>query len=187
MSKTALILLVEGFEEIEAICPIDLLRRADVNCTIASTEDTLLVTGRDGIKVKADALLESVIDKDFDSIIVPGGPGYKRMRKDARVIALLKQHAAKGGITGAICAAPTVLSDAGILKGKQYTSHPSVIDDLQDPVTNQAVVVDGDTITSKGAGTATEFSLALVTKLMGREKAEEIAESICFPRQREET
>jgi 4-methyl-5(b-hydroxyethyl)-thiazole monophosphate biosynthesis len=187
MNKTALILLVEGFEEIEAICPIDLLRRAEVNCTIASTEDTLLVTGRDGIIVKADVLLESIIDKDFDSIIVPGGPGYKRMRKDDRVMALLKQHAAKGRITGAICAAPTLLSDAGLLNGKRYTSHPSVVDDLQDPVSNQAVVVDGDIITSRGAGTATEFALALVAKLTGKEKAEKIAESICFPHQRVET
>jgi len=100
---------------------------------------------------------------------VAGGSGYKRMRKDALVIALLKQHAAKGDITGTICAAPTILSDAGILNRKQYTSHPSVIDDLEDLVSNQAVVVDGETITSKGAGTATEFSLALVVKLRGRE------------------
>ena len=90
------------------------------------------------------------------------------MRKNARVIALLKQHAAKGGVTGAICAPPTILSDAGILNGKQYTSHPSVIDDLQNPVSNQAVVVDGETITSKGAGTTTEFSLALVAKFRER-------------------
>ena len=109
------------------------------------------------------------------------------MRKDARVIALLKQHAAKGGVTDAICVPPTILSDAGILNCKYYTPDPSVIDDLQDPVSNQAVVVDGETITSKGAGTTTEFSLALVAKFRGREKAEEIANSIYFPHQRVET
>ena len=183
MNKTALILLVEGFEEIEAISPIDLLRRAGVDCTIASIENTLLVTGRDGIIVKADTLLASLADIEFDALILPGGPGTIRMRKDERVISLIKKHVAKGRITGAICAAPTILNDAGILSGKQYTAHPSVIDELENAISDQSVVVDGEMITSRGAGTATAFALTLVSKLMGNDKAKEIADSICYDSQ----
>ncbi len=183
MNKSALILLVNGFEEIEAISPIDLLRRAGVTCTVASIEDSTLVTGRDGITLQADILLNSILEQNFDALILPGGPGHERMRKDKRVIDLVKKHVAQGRITGAICAAPTILYEAGTLEDKKYTSHPSVMDELADAITDQAVVIDGEIITSRGAGTATAFALALVSRLTGSDKAKEIADSICYDSQ----
>lgn len=177
MSKRVLCLLSPGFEEIEAVTPIDLLRRADVEVTVAALGETLSVTGRSGIILQADVLLSQVNGRDFDLLFLPGGPGVKGMREDGRPAALARTFAAEGKTVTAICAAPTILHDAGLLAGKAFTAHFSVREELSGAREGR-VVTDGGVITSRGAGTALDFGLELLRELCGPEKAEEVARSI---------
>jgi len=176
---TALVLLAEGVEEIEAVTPIDLLRRAGVDVTLASLSDQPHVTGRCGITMHADAALSEIGGNLFDLLFLPGGPGVKNLRADRRVDAVVRAHAAAGKWVAAICAAPTVLNAAGLLDGRRYTAHFSVAGELPHILAEQRVVVDGNILTSRGAGTALDFGLLLVEKLVSVEKAQEIARSIC--------
>jgi protein deglycase len=175
---TALVILAESFEEIEAVAVIDILRRADVECTVAAQHDAKFVTGKMGIQIVADELLSEIGDKCFDLLVLPGGPGVRHLRKDDVVLKLARKQAASSGWLAAICAAPTVLHDADVLNGRRYTAHPSVASELT-AIANQAVVCDGNIITSRGAGTAVAFALELVGQVCGKEKAEEIRQAIC--------
>jgi 4-methyl-5(b-hydroxyethyl)-thiazole monophosphate biosynthesis len=177
MSKTALVVIGEGFEEIEAISPIDILRRAEVDVCVAGLTG-LSVKGRSNITVAADALLEDVHTKEYDCVVIPGGPGTKAIREDARVLELIKKHHAAGKLVCAICAAPTVLNAAGVL-GSKYTAHASVGDVLKDILPDK-VVVDGKIITSTGAGTSVDFGLCIVKELVGQDKSDAIAKAIAF-------
>ncbi|MGC6424917.1 MAG: DJ-1 family glyoxalase III [Lentimonas sp.] len=180
MSLRALILLHPGFEEIEAITPIDLLSRADIEVTQATVSEELEVMGRSGITLKATGTLQAVMGDTFDLLIVPGGPGIQKLRGNTAIYELLRRHAEKSKLIGCICAAPLLLKDAGLLGGKNFTAHPSTEVELPE-VTEQAVVFDGNLTTSRGAGAATEFALALVQKLCGYRHARQIADSICWP------
>lgn len=176
---TVLALLAEGFEEIEATTPIDLLRRAGAEVTLAALAEGIHVTGRCGMTLHADTPLTAVAAKPFDCLFLPGGPGVKNLRADPRVRPLvLSQHEA-GRWIAAICAAPTVLHDAGLLAGRRYTAHFSVAGELPDILASERVVVDGRIITSRGAGTALDFGLQIIEKLFSAEKAQEIARSVC--------
>jgi len=177
--KTALVILGNGFEEIEALAPVDLFRRAGVECTTASCEGDRMVQGRSGIRVEADTLIEEVTGRTFDCLVVPGGPGTMALRQDPRVLGLVRAHHGQDRLIGAICAAPTVLLDAGVLPGIKYTGHVSILPELPD-IQEQAVVVDGKVLTSRGAGTAVEFGLALIAALAGQEQADSVAASIHF-------
>jgi 4-methyl-5(b-hydroxyethyl)-thiazole monophosphate biosynthesis len=179
MPKSALVILTDNFEEIEAVSPIDLLRRAEVELTVASRTGFLAVRGRSGITLTAECLLETAQQKNYDLVVLPGGPGTPALRGDERVVSLIKRHVARGGLVGAICAAPTVLKEAGVIKGVRITGHDSVMQELPQILDKEKVVVDGQIITSRGAGTAVEFSLALVEKLCGYDKALKIAHAIC--------
>jgi len=176
---TVLAILPEGFEEIEAVTPIDVLRRAEVRVTIASLSDNPLVTGRNKMKLQAETTLAAVGEQAFDLLFLPGGPGVSKLRADARVPALARAQATAGRWIGAICAAPAVLHDAGLLKDKRYTAHPSVADELKNILSNERVVVDGKIVTSRGAGTALDFGLSLVELLVSASKASEIRAAIC--------
>lgn len=177
---TVLAILAEGFEEIEAITPIDLLRRAGVDVTVAGLADGVHVTGRSGLILHADLPLATVpADADFDALFLPGGPGVKHLRASERVRGLVRDFAAAGKPIAAICAAPAVLHDAGLLRGRRYTAHFSVATELTQVIENERVVIDGNLITSRGAGTALDFGLALVARLRGAEVANEVARSIC--------
>jgi len=176
--STALLILHEGFEEMEAIAPIDILRRAEVELTVASREEGLQVTGKCGVTVQADAMLEDVLETPFDLLVLPGGPGTARSREDERVLDLVRRHAGEGKLIGAICAAPTILAAAGVLEGKRYTAHISVKDTLPDIIEDQAVVVDGNIVTSRGAGTACEFGLALAARTATKAVAQNIEKAI---------
>jgi protein deglycase len=176
---TVLTLLAEGFEEIEATTPVDLLRRAGADVTLASIGEGVHVTGRCGLTVHADTMLAQVEAQDFDCIFLPGGPGVKHLRADARVGALVRQQHAAGRWLAAICAAPTVLNDAGLLAGRRYTAHFSVAGELSAILADERVVVDGRLITSRGAGTALDFGLTLVEKLFSPESSCEIGRSVC--------
>jgi 4-methyl-5(b-hydroxyethyl)-thiazole monophosphate biosynthesis len=176
---TVLVLLAEGFEEIEAFTPVDLLRRAGVDVTIASLSAQRHVTGRSGITAHADAALSEVEGRLFDLLFLPGGPGVMNLRADPRVNAVVERHASAGKWLAAICAAPTVLNASGLLDGRRYTAHPSVAGELPNILADQRVVADGRILTSRGAGTALDFGLLLVEKLVSAEKAGDVARSIC--------
>lgn len=180
MKKSILVILAPGFEEIEAITPIDILRRANIEVTIASLNDELQVPSRGNVVVVAEVKLKDVIKKNFDAILLPGGPGTKDLREDERVLELVNQFNDSQKIVGAICAAPTVLADAGILEGKRYTAHFSVADELTAIQKESAVVKDGNVITSQGPGTAIQFGLSLVEALVGKSAADKITKDICY-------
>jgi 4-methyl-5(b-hydroxyethyl)-thiazole monophosphate biosynthesis len=138
-----------------------------------------LVEGRNGISLEATRLLSDVAGEDFEAVILPGGPGIQQLRGDERIISCLRRQHAAGRLIAAICAGPLLLLDAGLTEGIAYTAHPSTLEELRE-ARNQAVVTDGPIITSRGAGTATEFALALVRALRGQDAAREIADSICW-------
>jgi 4-methyl-5(b-hydroxyethyl)-thiazole monophosphate biosynthesis len=178
-APTVLVIVAEGFEEVEAITPIDLLRRAGAVVTTASLEPGIHVAGRGGVIVHADATLAAVENSPFDCVLLPGGPGVSRLLKDPRVLDIVRRQHSSGGWIAAICAAPVVLKAAGILDGRRYTAHFSVAADLPAAQLGERVVVDGRLITSRGAGTALDFGLMVVEKLLSAEKAAEVARSIC--------
>ncbi len=173
-----LTIVANGFEEIEMITPVDLLRRAGAQVTVASIEEGIHVTGRSGVTIHADTTLASAGESAFDCLLIPGGPGVARLRADPRVAAWVRRQSDGGGWIAAICAAPVVLNDAGILEGRRYTSHFSVAGELPGALADERTVVDGRVITSRGAGTALDFGLLIVEKLFSRETAAEVARSI---------
>jgi len=190
-----LAILTDGFEEIEAVAPIDLLRRAGVEVTLAVLTpretgergtESLTITGRCGMGLQAECTLAAALAGNkggYDCVLLPGGPGVKTLRESAVVLDLVRQQHASGRLVAAICAAPLVLLDAGVLGGRRYTAHGSVVDELPEILPNEAVVVDensagGPVITSRGAGTALEFGLVLVERLAGRTRAEQVAREI---------
>jgi 4-methyl-5(b-hydroxyethyl)-thiazole monophosphate biosynthesis len=179
--KRVLLILSEGFEEMEAVTPLDLLRRAGVEAVAASTGPGLVVAGGRGVKVQADCLLDDCLRETFDMLILPGGPGVDRLRKDERVTELVRRSHAAGVPIAAICAAPVILADAGVAQLHAITSFPSREAELL-PIAKtylrDRVVVDGKVITSRGAGTAEEFALALVAYLAGPAAAETVRAQI---------
>ena len=173
-------ILADGFEEIEALAPVDLLRRAAVEVTTASLSENRHATGRSGITAHADAALSSVQGKLFDLLFLPGGAGVVNLRADPRVRELILQHHAAGRWLAAICAAPVVLLDCELLEGKRYTAHFSVSHELPAILAAERIVTDGRITTSRGAGTAVEFGLHLVALLASPAKSAEIGKAICL-------
>lgn len=175
--------LAEGFEEIEAVTPADLLRRAGVEVRTCSVTGERRVTGSHGIPVLCDETLESV-GESFDMMILPGGmPGTRNLAASARLSALLKKQDREGGFIAAICAAPTVLGGLGLLKGKKATCYPGMEGQLEaGEILQEEVVRDGHIVTSRGAGTAWAFGLALVALLKGEDEARRIGEATVYGR-----
>lgn len=168
-----------GFEEMEAIASIDLLVRADIDVTLASTTEDSLVSGRGGITIQTTESFEKAKGNDlYDVVIVPGGPGIKALRHNQEICDFLRKHHADGKILACICAAPLLLLDAGLLPGR-YTAHHSTGAELPSAA-EEDCVWEGNILTSKGAGTATQFSLALIEALIDKAKRAEIAESVCW-------
>jgi len=176
---SVLVPLFDGFEELEAVAPIDLLRRAGAEVVMASLTEELRVTGRNGIRVVADTTLSAAPDRNFDCLLLPGGPGVKYLRADPRVAELVRRQARYGRWIAAICAAPTVLRDAGLIPGIRFTAHPSVAPELPGMISDRRVVTDGRVITSRGAGTAIEFGLEVVSALFGQVTSQSVGTSIC--------
>lgn len=176
MAKQVLCVITDGFEEIETITPVDLLRRAEVRVTIASLRPGP-ATGRCGVKLLPDTTLDEVNPQDYDLLLIPGGPGVKELRADGRPAALAKLFYEAGKKIAAICAAPLVLHDADLLDGGRFTSHSSTWDELPD-AEDERVVEDGQIITSRGAGTALDFGFALVEYLAGEAAVDEVSEAI---------
>jgi 4-methyl-5(b-hydroxyethyl)-thiazole monophosphate biosynthesis len=177
---TVLVILADGFEEIEAFAPVDLLRRAGIEVTTASLNENCHATGRSDITVHADVALSTVKGRLFDLLFLPGGAGVKNLRADPRVGEIVLQHHSAGRWLAAICAAPTVLNDHGLLKGKRYTAHFSVANELPAILADERVVTDGKLTTSRGAGTALDFGLHLVAILVAPNKATDVGKAICI-------
>jgi protein deglycase len=166
--KRVLVPLAEGFEELEAVTVIDILRRAGIEVVVASLAGGT-VTGSHGIRLSADTPLAALAEQDFDMIALPGGmPGADHLKKDPRIAEIVQRLHANGRPVAAICAAPMVLAAAGVLQGRRATSFPGFLKDAEGTtVTAEAVVVDRGVITSRGPGTALDFALALVEELSG--------------------
>jgi 4-methyl-5(b-hydroxyethyl)-thiazole monophosphate biosynthesis len=174
------IFFAHGFEEIEAVTPLDILRRADITVhSVGISSKT--VTGSHGLTVHCDMLDKQITNaKGLEMIVLPGGPGVAALEKSPVVSAYI-EHTIKNGLwISAICAAPSILGGKGLLNGKRVTCFPTYADKLGEGAvyTGEPVEVDGKLVTSRGAGTALEFALKLVEVLKGREKAEEIRAAI---------
>ncbi len=171
--------MADGFEEIEAVVIIDVLRRADVEVAVAGVGGPV-ITGSHGIKLICDVRIEECDYSNVDGIALPGGlPGTTNLAESAAVRELILSLNERGKTVAAICAAPTVLGALGLLEGKRATSHPSQASKLEGCVyVEDPVVVDGNIITSRGAGTAIPFAGELVKTLVNKEKALAILEGI---------
>ena len=181
---TVLVPLAQGCEELEAVTIIDLLRRAEINVITASLDGDTITASR-GVKLIADASLDEVINREFDMIVLPGGlPGANYLDEDERIHGMLKTMSREGKYTAAICAAPKVLANAGLLQGKNATSYPGFIDKMDLPQTrvlDETVVIDDKVITSRGPGTAMDFALTLIEKLSGKEKRDAVEAGLLRP------
>ena len=181
-NKKVLIFLVDGFEEIEAMAPIDLLRRAGIIVDTVSINEDNQVTSSRKIRVLTDKTIDEINFENYEMIVLPGGPGTENYMKSEKLLEKLKEFSINRKL-GAICAAPTILSALGILNGKQTICFPACEPDLIKDgaiIVNQDVVKDNNIITSRGAGTAIDFSLALIEVLLGKNKSHEIRKEILY-------
>ena len=196
MAKKVIVLLADGFEEVEAVTPIDYLHRAGIEVTTVSISDNTTVTGRwTGVKMLADTTLSEIrkqrtggkANNIWDAVVVPGGmPGASNLAASKETGLLLKEMAADGKLICAICASPViVLAPLGIIAGKKFTCYPGMEENskLKQCISDGAwsadsVVVDGSIITSRAAGTAGLFSIAIIEKLLDKETAKKIAETV---------
>jgi 4-methyl-5(b-hydroxyethyl)-thiazole monophosphate biosynthesis len=183
MSKV-LVPLAEGFEELEAVTIIDLLRRAEIEVVTAGLEPGP-VRGSRRTVILPDSTLEAESAGDFDMIVLPGGlPGADHLDSDPRIHALLRRHAGEGRLTAAICAAPKVLANAGLLDDRKATAYPGTLTAEAYPrvrVLEAPVVVDGAVATSRGPGTAMDFALTLIELLAGRARRDTVESALVRP------
>ncbi len=174
---SALVPLAQGCEELEAVTIIDLLRRAGIEVVTAGLDDRPVKASR-GVTLIPDTTLDAITSQAFDMVILPGGlPGADYLDQDPRIREQLSRVIEGGGYAAAICAAPKVLANAGMLAGKQATSYPGVLDRMDLPqveVDLKPVVRDGQIITSRGPGTAMDFALELIELLAGKAKRDEV-------------
>lgn len=180
--KKVLVFLVNGFEEIEAMAPIDLLRRAGIIVDTVSINEDNQVTSSRKITVLTDKIINEINFENYEMIVLPGGPGTENYMKSEKLLEKLKEFSINRKL-GAICAAPTILSALGILNGKQAICFPACEPDLIKDgaiIVNQDVVKDNNIITSRGAGTAIDFSLSLIEELLGKNKSHEIRKEILY-------
>ena len=181
MSK-AYVFLAEGFEEIEGLTVVDLLRRANVETEMVSVMEGKQIKGSHGIKVTADSMFADVDFSDADVLVLPGGmPGTLNLGNHEGLCELLKKQYEAGKMIAAICAAPSVFGKLGFLQGRTATCYPGFEDKLDGAVVSDAkVVADGNVITSRGLGTAIDFSLKLIELLADKETADKISEAIIY-------
>jgi 4-methyl-5(b-hydroxyethyl)-thiazole monophosphate biosynthesis len=187
MSKRALVFLAEGFEEVEAVTPIDYLRRAGVEVTTVSIGRSAQVPGSHGIPVNADTTLDALEKQgklgpaDWDAVVLPGGgKGAENLAFSATVGSFVTAMAKAGKLICAICASPAVvLAPLGLLKGRDFTCFPGMEERVSGASWKESrVAIDGSLITSRGAGTAGEFAVAIIGKLLGDDAGERVARSV---------
>lgn len=175
------VFLADGFEEIEAVTPIDILRRGGVAVRTCSIGKSNVVTGAHGIPFAADTTLDALDDEE-DVILLPGGmPGTTNLKACKALCDRILKHNAKGGLLAAICAAPTVYGDLGLLEEEKATCYPSMEKELRcKKHLKDKTVVSHRFVTSRGAGTAASFGFCLLSLLKGEETAKKLAEAMCF-------
>lgn len=175
------LLLAEGFEEIEALAPVDLLRRAGAEVETVSITDEKMVMGAHEIPVCADITIGEIDEEDLSMLVLPGGyPGYVNLDQSEAVRDLLLRTAQAKKTIAAICGAPSVLNGLGLLQDKVATCYPSMEEDMDCEISRKKVVECENIITSRGAGTAIDFALALVEAAVSAEKAEELRKGIVY-------
>lgn len=181
MVPSVLVILAEGFEEIEAVTPIDLLRRSGAKVTIAGL-GSLAVHGSHGIAVQCDALVSECLLDTFDCVVCPGGGEGSRNLASSFDVLQLVIKTAQNGVIGAICAAPAVvLGRTGLLEGKRVTGYPGSETECGGLVLeDEAVITDGRLITARAAGSAVDFGLALIAKLFDQQTADKIAKQVRY-------
>lgn len=177
----AAVLFIKGFEEIEGLTIVDILRRADIQVDMVGVEEDL-VTGAHNVIIKTDTILENINILDYDGVFLPGGaPGYINLGENENVLNLLEKANLEKKLIGAICASPSVLAKANILKGRRATIYPGLESEITKyggTITNEIVVVDDHIITSKGPATSIPFALKLVEYLKGEETANTIKDKL---------
>ncbi|MCR5295423.1 MAG: DJ-1/PfpI family protein [Lachnospiraceae bacterium] len=177
------VFFAEGFEEVEALTVVDLLRRAQIKTDMVSISGELFVTGRSGITVKTDVLYDKAAPESADMLVLPGGmPGVRYLGECGPLKELLSRFHAEGKELAAICAAPMVFGKLGIVRGKRAAIYPGMEGELigAEAVVSEEVVRDGNVTTSRGAGTAIPFALSLIETLSGKEAAENVKKGIVF-------
>jgi len=176
---SVLIPIAQGVEEMEAVIIVDIFRRAGWKVLIAGLDENVVIASR-GVRLLPDCAWDAVVSSDFDAIVLPGGTnGTEALRKDKRVLEAVKSFHQSGRLIGAICAAPLVLHEAGILSHRKITSHPSAAAKLTGTEwLDTAVVTDGNIVTGQGAGTSFKFALAMVRLAGDGAAAEQIARAI---------
>lgn len=175
--KKAVVFLADGFEDMEALAPIDILRRGEIDVTIAGVTGMQVVSSHN-VKVTAEKDVKDIKADDYDAVICPGGmPGAANLRDSNDVIDIVKTAYQQGKIVAAICAAPMVLEKAGILSGKDFTMYPGMQNYAESGnyKNDKLVVKDGNIITGAGPAAAFKFGLEILESLQGREKAQQIA------------
>lgn len=180
-----MILLAEGLEEVEALTPIDLLRRAGAQVDTIAVADEAEIKGAHEVRIITDKVIKDISNADletYDACILPGGaPGYKNLQASSEVKNIVLEMNKSGKLVAAICAAPTVLGSYGLLEGKNACCYPGMEEGmLGAKATTNKVECAGNIITSRGAGTAIDFSLAIVEYLFDKEKADALAKNIVY-------
>ena len=173
--KKVVLFLAEGFEEVEAITPADFLRRSGVDLILAGVTGKT-VTGAQGIKIECDVEV-SQLSGDWDGVVIPGGmPGASNIAKDEKTVKIISTAMDSGALVAAICAAPAVvLGSKGLIEGKKFTCYPGFETTFSGSFfSEERVVIDGNLITSRGPGTAAEFSETIVEYLYGKDQRDQI-------------
>lgn len=180
--KRVCVFLADGFEEIEALTVVDVLRRAGVRVETVSISENEMVQGAHWISVKADRVFEETDFSGMDMIVLPGGmPGTKNLQKHRELGRLLQEYDKEEKWIAAICAAPSILGEMGMLSGRRACCYPSFEEKLTGAqVVEEPAVADGHIITGRGMGTAIPFALKLAEALVGAEKAEQIGKDILY-------
>ena len=181
MSRTC-IFLANGFEEIEGLTVVDLLRRADIDIQTVSTEDSIHVTGSHNITVKADCLFNNAKLDEADMLVLPGGmPGTVHLLHHVSLVEKIKEFHKQGKMLAAICAAPSVLGACGVLTGKDACCFPGFEEKLLGAnIKYEPVIQDGNVITGRGMGVANDFALKIIEHFLGKEKADEIKAAVLY-------
>lgn len=176
--------LADGFETVEALTVVDMLRRAGIDCQTVSIQQTREVTSAQKICVQADVMLHDMKDCDADMYVLPGGiPGTPNLRANETVMELLKKQYKADKFVAAICAAPGIFSEIGFLKGRKAICYPSFEEQLEKEgavLVREGAVRDAHVITGRGMGTAIDFGAAIITALAGEEAAQRVMDSVCY-------
>ncbi len=181
MQKHVLVILADGFEEIEAIAPIDLLRRAGLDVTVAGLDKTV-IKGAHGITITCDTTVGEIHLRPYDAVVLPGGlPGTNNLLNSDLTLEIVSRCYRDNCVVAAICAAPRILDKVGALHNKPFTCYPGVENEISHgSFTDQNIVISDNVITGKSAGTSIEFALAIIDKLVSKEIANQVQDRIVF-------